>query len=65
MKSTVEDKMTKVKNKIDTKWNEAQSFLKNIDLASRGKNIVLGLISGVGDIFGNVRRKIEALAGLI
>lgn len=65
MKSTVEDKMTDVKNKIETKWNEAQSFLKNIELSSIGKNIVLGLVSGIGDMFGNVRRKIEELAGLI
>lgn len=65
MKTAVGDKMTEVKTKIETKWNEANSFLEGINLVNIGKNIVSGLITGIGDMFGGVRRKIEELAGLI
>lgn len=65
MKSTIEKKMTEVKKKIETKWNEAETFLEKINLLQIGKDIVNGLIKGIGDMFGDVRKKVESLAGLI
>ncbi|WP_107838625.1 phage tail tape measure protein [Metasolibacillus meyeri] len=65
MKSSVEKKMTEVKTKIESKWDEAQSFLSNISLIQIGKDIVNGLIEGIGQMFGNVKKKVESLAGLI
>lgn len=65
MKTAVESKMGEVKTKIETKWSEAKSFLEGIDLLQIGKDIVSGLIKGIGDKFGSVRTKIEELAGMI
>ncbi|MFJ5564831.1 hypothetical protein [Lysinibacillus xylanilyticus] len=65
MKSAVEKKMGEVKTKIETKWKEAESFLSGIDLIQIGKDIVNGLIQGIGDMFNGVKRKVEELAGLI
>ncbi|MFD2446380.1 phage tail tape measure protein [Bacillus sp. CGMCC 1.16607] len=65
MKTNVETKMAEVKTKIETKWNEAQAFLSSISLKQIGKDIVLGLIGGIGDMFNGVQKKVEELAGLI
>ncbi|MFS0878264.1 phage tail tape measure protein [Solibacillus isronensis] len=58
-------KMNEAKDTIVTKWNEAAAFLKGIDLLQIGKEIVNGLIKGIGDKFGGVQAKIEELAGMI
>ncbi|MFF2793536.1 hypothetical protein [Lysinibacillus xylanilyticus] len=65
MKSAVEKKMGEVKTKIESKWKEAESFLKGVKLVQIGKDIVNGLIQGIGDMFNGVKRKVEELAGLI
>ncbi|MFJ7888397.1 hypothetical protein ACIQYL_09935 [Lysinibacillus xylanilyticus] len=65
MKSAIEKKMGEVKTKIETKWKEAESFLSGIKLIQIGKDIVNGLIQGIGDMFNGVKRKVEELAGLI
>lgn len=65
MKTSVEKKMGEVKTKIETKWKEAESFLSGIKLIQIGKDIVSGLIKGIGDMFGGVKKKVEELAGYI
>lgn len=65
MKNAVGSKMGEVKTKIESKWGEAKRFLQSIDLLQIGKDIVNGLIKGIGDKFGGVRTKIEELAGMI
>ncbi len=65
MKTAVGNKMSEVKTKIETKWNEAQAFLFGISLKKIGKDIVSGLISGIGDMFDGVKKKIGELASLI
>ncbi|MFJ7951278.1 phage tail tape measure protein [Lysinibacillus sp. NPDC096418] len=65
MKTAVETKMGEVKTKIETKWNEAQVFLSGISLGKIGKDIISGLIGGIGDMFDSVKKKVGELAGLI
>lgn len=48
-------KMNNAKDLIVAKWNEAETFLKNIDLAEIGRDVVEGLIIGIND-------KIEGVA---
>lgn len=62
MRSGIVNKMTEVKTKIETKWKEAQSFLEGINLIDTGKEIVNGLIKGINDKFGSVKKKVEELA---
>lgn len=58
-------KMNEAKEFVVTKWNEAQTFLRGINLLQIGKDIVNGLIKGIGEKFGGVQTKIEELAGMI
>ncbi|WP_052124676.1 phage tail tape measure protein, partial [Lysinibacillus odysseyi] len=62
---TVQTKMAEVKQKIESKWGEAQAFLKGINLLQIGKDIVNGLITGISNKFDGVKKKVEELAGLI
>jgi phage-related protein len=47
---------------IKTGWDKSVSFLKGIDLAEIGKNIIQGLIKGIGSMLGAVRDKVKAVA---
>ncbi|MEK4228970.1 phage tail tape measure protein [Solibacillus sp. FSL H8-0538] len=58
-------KMNEAKDKIVGKWNEAEAFLKGINLKQIGLDIVSGLIKGIGDKFDGVQKKVEELASLI
>lgn len=61
----VTNKMDEVRTSIETKWNKAQDFLKNIDLMQIGKDIIDGLIRGIGSKFEGVQAKIEELSNNI
>ena len=65
MKSAVEKKMTEVKTTIEKKWDDAKKVLKADSLLQIGKDIVNGLIKGIGDMFGGVKKKVEELASYI
>lgn len=65
LKKSISDKMTDVKKKISEKWDEVMTFFKGIDLLQTGKDIVSGLVKGIGDMFGKVKTKISELANLI
>lgn len=62
MKTAVDSKMTEVKTKITTKWNEAENFLKKVNLVQIGKDIINGLAKGIGDMKNAVKKKIEDIA---
>lgn len=61
--------IAKLKTSVVTKFNEIKNDVinkvKEIDLMQIGKDIVSGLINGVGAMFVNVKTKIEELASLI
>ncbi|MED4887760.1 phage tail tape measure protein [Lysinibacillus fusiformis] len=65
MKVSIEKNLIKVNTTIETKWNEAESFLKNINLVGIGKDIVNGLIKGINDMSDGVKKKVEKLANKI
>ncbi|TKI72018.1 hypothetical protein FC756_03145 [Lysinibacillus mangiferihumi] len=65
MKSAVEKKMVEVKTTIEKKWDDAKKVFKADSLLQIGKDIINGLIKGIGDKFGGVQTKIEELASKI
>ncbi|GAB0170552.1 phage tail tape measure protein [Lysinibacillus sp. CTST325] len=65
MKSAVEKKMAEVKTTIEKKWDDAKKVFKADSLLQIGKDIVNGLIKGIGDMFGGVKKKVEELASYI
>ena len=62
MKTAVDSKMTEVKTKITTKWNEAENFLKKVDLIQVGKDIINGLVKGIDSMGDAVWKKVEGIA---
>ncbi|MGM7724373.1 phage tail protein [Metabacillus sp. Hm71] len=46
-------------------WQNIESFFENIDLYQIGKDILQGLIDGIGSMGGAIQRKIESMASLI
>ncbi|MBT2680055.1 hypothetical protein J7E38_13655 [Bacillus sp. ISL-35] len=65
LKSTVSTAMKNVKTAIVNGWNAAKSFLSSINLSGIGKNIIQGLIKGIGSMMGAVADKIKDVAGSI
>lgn len=62
IKTAVTTAMKNVVNAIKTGWNNAVSFLKGIDLTSIGKNIIQGLINGIGSMAGAAVDKVRGIA---
>jgi phage-related protein len=65
LKNAVSKAMDGVKTAIETGWNKAKSFLQNIDLKQIGKDIIQGLINGLGSMMGLVEKKISEIANSI
>jgi TP901 family phage tail tape measure protein len=65
MKTTVSNKMTEIKSAIETGWNRAVSFLKNIDLFAIGKNIMQGLLRGITNMIGAIQEKVKEVANSV
>jgi tape measure domain-containing protein len=73
--NSVREKMKETKQKIVDGWNEAKSFLTNIDLKQIGKDIIQGLIKGikskvkavadaVKDVADQITGKIKSILGI-
>ncbi|MEK4495090.1 phage tail tape measure protein [Ureibacillus sp. FSL W8-0352] len=62
LKNAVTEKMQLVKTTIEDLWNEAQRFFENIDLFQIGKDIIQGLIDGIGSMAEAVWRKVKEIA---
>ncbi|MCQ2009264.1 phage tail tape measure protein [Sporolactobacillus sp. STSJ-5] len=65
IRSVVSSVMGGIKGAVSRGWNAAVSFLKGINLASIGKNIIRGLINGIGSMMGAITDKIKSIAGNI
>jgi phage-related protein len=50
MVNSVRKKMDEIKDKIESKWEAAQSFLEGIDLWSIGSDIINGLVDGISSV---------------
>lgn len=61
-KESVKGKMTEVKDLIIKIWNTVMDFFKSIDLSQIGKNIIQGLINGIGSMASAVWNKAKEIA---
>ncbi|MEK5454528.1 hypothetical protein NST92_05420 [Bacillus sp. FSL R5-0586] len=57
IKNTVGSKMNEVRSKIKSIWDKVMSFFKGINLYNIGKNIIQGLIRGVGGMASSLYKK--------
>lgn len=60
--SSVKTAMSNVVSAIKSGWDNAISFLKGIDLASIGANIISGLVNGIKSKAGEVAGAIKSIA---
>ena len=65
MLSIVRTITNNIRTTIQTGWNRAVSFLRSINLFQIGKNIISGLIRGIGSMMGAVREKISDVGSAI
>ncbi|MBK4212824.1 hypothetical protein EGI07_11490 [Bacillus pumilus] len=63
IKNTVGTKMNDVRNKIKSIWDKVMSFFKGINLYNIGKNIIQGLIRGVGGMASSLYKKASDIVG--
>lgn len=63
IKSTVGNKMNDVKSKIKSIWDKVMAFFKGIDLFEIGKDIIRGLIRGIGGVAGDLYKKASDIVG--
>lgn len=63
--NAVKSSMQNVVSTIRNGWNQAKSFLSSINLVSIGRNIIAGLVNGIGSMIGRVRDKIKEIGSSI
>lgn len=61
-KEVVSTAMSKVKSAVESGWNKAKSFLEGINLATIGKNIIQGLVNGITNAAGAVKKAVQNIA---
>ncbi|WP_144474267.1 phage tail protein [Bacillus pumilus] len=57
IKTTVGNKMNDVRSKIKSIWDKVMAFFKGINLYNIGKNIIQGLVRGVGGMASSLYKK--------
>lgn len=65
MKKTVGEKMEGVKKKVSEGWEKAEKVLSDIDLKQIGKDIIQGLINGIGSMASSVAKKAREIANSV
>lgn len=65
MRTAVNDKMEEVRRNIETIWTKSERYLADIDLIQIGKDIINGLIKGIGSMASAVGEKIESIANSV
>ncbi|MCY8531015.1 hypothetical protein MOD20_18230 [Bacillus licheniformis] len=60
--SSVGEKMNAARDKIKSIWDKVMGFFKGIDLKRIGKDIIQGLINGIGSMANAVWRKVGDIA---
>ncbi|WP_406846075.1 hypothetical protein [Bacillus safensis] len=63
IKNSVGNKMNDVKSKIKSIWDKVMAFFKGIDLFKIGKDIIRGLIRGIGGVAGDLYKKASDIVG--
>lgn len=62
MKSAITSKMGEIKTQIQSIWKQVEGFFKNINLFNIGKDIISGLINGIGSMADAVWDKAKSIA---
>ncbi|MEV2399473.1 hypothetical protein ABNE69_20450, partial [Paenibacillus larvae] len=62
MKDKVAEKMGEIGNWIEQKWDGICTFLSNINLFEIGKDIMDGLLDGIGSMAGALWKKVTGIA---
>lgn len=62
MKRTIQEKMDSAKKKITDIWNAILNFLKGINLYQIGRDIISGLINGIGSLKNRALSKAQEIA---
>ena len=63
IKTAVGDKMAETKEKIAEIWGQVERFFTNIDLRQIGRNIIWGLIGGIGSMARAVVNSVKDVVG--
>ncbi|PYH25670.1 hypothetical protein US8_03473 [Bacillus altitudinis] len=63
IKNSVGNKMNDVRSKIKSIWDKVMSFFKGINLYNIGKNIIQGLVRGVGGMASSLYKKASDIVG--
>lgn len=61
-KVAVNQKLVELTSDVMTQWNKAEAFLDRVDLREIGKDIIRGLINGIGSLKDSVQAKVEEIA---
>lgn len=59
--NSIREKMSNVKSKVEEGINKVKSFLSNLDLSSMGKQMIQGLINGIGSMASALVRKAKGV----
>nr|WP_276513915.1 tape measure protein [Cytobacillus horneckiae] len=63
IKTSTREKTKEAKERVQKIWNDAVKFFEEIDLYEIGKNIIQGLIKGIGSMAEAVWSKARSIAG--
>jgi phage-related minor tail protein len=61
-KTSVATKIEETKTKVQETWDKVMQFFRDIDLKQIGKDIIQGLIDGIGSMARKVKQKAEEVA---
>ncbi|MBT2572600.1 hypothetical protein J7E26_01290 [Bacillus sp. ISL-51] len=65
MKAQIVNRIQATKERIVSIWNGVMKFFKGINLKSIGRNIIQGLINGIGGMAGALASKVKSMANAI
>lgn len=54
-----------IKGLAEDIWHNIESFFSNIDLTQMGKDIIQGLLDGIGSMFGSIKNMVSKAADLV
>ncbi|MER2057240.1 MAG: phage tail tape measure protein [Niallia sp.] len=63
IKNGIKEKMDAAKETISNIWDEIMNFFEGIDLWQTGKDIIQGLIDGVGSMASSLVKKVTSVVG--
>lgn len=65
MHKAVTNQMENIDGTVKDIWGKVEKFFKDIDLKEVGKNIIEGLIKGIGSMKDSLKKKAQEMAGTV